>query len=60
MRPKIGKKFKKASLNSTVTGFKKEQRTSTCSLLKNFETYRCCYVNVQVYPPTISRALHVI
>ena len=31
-------KTKPASLNSRFTGSKKEERTSTCSLLKIFET----------------------
>ena len=39
MRLNIGKKLKTASLNSRFTGSKKEECTSTCSLLKNFETY---------------------
>ena len=34
------KKLKTASLNSRFTGSKKEECTSTCSLLKNFETLR--------------------
>ena len=34
----IGKKLKTASLNSRFIGSKKEECTSTCSLLKNFET----------------------
>ena len=34
------KKLKTASLNSRFTGSKKEECTSTCSLLKNFETVR--------------------
>ena len=38
MRLNIGKKLKTASLNSKFTGSKKEKCTSTCSLLKNFET----------------------
>ena len=38
MRLNIGKKLKTASLNSRFTGSKKEECTSTCSLLKNFET----------------------
>ena len=38
MRPNIGKNLKTASLNSRFTGSKKEERTSTCSLLKNFDT----------------------
>ena len=42
MTLKIGKKSKTVSLNCRVTGSKKEQCTSTCSLLKNFETYCCC------------------
>ena len=42
MRLKIGKKLKTASLNFRFTGFKKEQYTSTCLLLKIFETYCCC------------------
>ena len=33
MRLNIGKKLKKASLNSRFTGSKKEECTSTCSLL---------------------------
>ena len=40
MRLNIGKKLKTASLNSRFTGFKKEECTLTCSLLKVFETYR--------------------
>ena len=40
MRLNIGKKLKTASLNSRFTGAKKEECTSTCSLLKNFETLR--------------------
>ena len=39
MRLKNGKKLKTASLNSRFTG-SKEECTSTCSLLKSFETYR--------------------
>ena len=35
---KIGKKLKTASLNSRYTGSRKEECTSTCSLLKIFET----------------------
>ena len=35
-------KIKTANLNFRVTGSKKEQSTSTCSLLKTFETYYCC------------------
>ena len=31
-------KVKTASLDSRFTGYKKEECTSTCSLLKNFET----------------------
>ena len=31
-------KLKTASLNSRFTGSKKEESTSTCSLMKNFET----------------------
>ena len=42
MIPKIGKKLKTDSLNCIVTGSKKEQCTSTCSLLKIFETNCCC------------------
>ena len=37
-RLNIGKKLKPACLNSRFTGSKKEERTSTCSLLKNFNT----------------------
>ena len=40
MRLNIGKKLKTASLNSRFTGSKKEVCTSTCSLLKIFETLR--------------------
>ena len=40
MKLNIGKKLKTASLNSRFTGSKKEECTSTCSLLKNFETLR--------------------
>ena len=39
MRLNVGKKLKTASLNSRFTGFKKEECTSTCSLLKNLETH---------------------
>ena len=39
---KIGKKLKTASLNFIVAGSKKEQCTSDCSLLKNFEIYCSC------------------
>ena len=42
MRLNIGKKLKTASLNSRFTGSKKEECTSTCSLLKNFETLSYC------------------
>ena len=38
MRMKIGKKLKTGSLNSRLSGFKKEECTSTCSLLKHFKT----------------------
>ena len=38
----IGKKLKTASHYSKCTSSKKEQCTSTCSLLKIFETYCCC------------------
>ena len=40
MRLNIGKKLKTACLNSRFTGSKKEECTSTCLLLKNFETLR--------------------
>ena len=40
MRLSTGKKLKTASLDSRFTGSKKEEFTSTCSLLKNFETER--------------------
>ena len=40
MRLNIGKKLKTASLNSRFTESKKEECTSSCSLLKNFETLR--------------------
>ena len=36
MKLNIGKKLKTASLNSRFTGSKKEECTSTCSLLNNF------------------------
>ena len=42
MRLKIGKKLKTAGLNSRFTGAKKEQCTSTSTLLKILETYCCC------------------
>ena len=48
MRLNIGKKLKTASLNSRFTGSKKEECTSTCSLLKNFETLRP-KVTVNIY-----------
>ena len=38
MRLNIGKKLKAASLDSKFIGSKKEECTSTSSLLKNFET----------------------
>ena len=38
MRLNIVKKLKTASLDSRFTGSTKEECTSTCSLLKNFET----------------------
>ena len=38
MRLKIGKKLNTPSLNSRFTGSKKEECTSTRSLLKTFET----------------------
>ena len=38
MRLNIFKKLETASLNSRFTGSKKEDRTSTCSILKIFET----------------------
>ena len=40
MRLNIGKKLKTASFNLRFTGSKKEECTSTCLLLKNFETLR--------------------
>ena len=40
MRPNIGKKLKIANLDSRFTGSKQEECTSTCQLLKNFETLR--------------------
>ena len=40
MRLNIGKKLKTASLDSRFTGSKKEECTSTCLLMKNFETQR--------------------
>ena len=55
MRLKIGKKLKTASLNSRVTGSKKKQGTSTCSLLKILKSIVA--INVNVYPPTTSKAL---
>ena len=39
MRLNIAKKLKTASLNSRFTGSKKEECTSTCSLLKIFEKF---------------------
>ena len=42
MRPKIGKKLKTASLNLKFSGSKKEERTLTSSLLKNFEIKSFC------------------
>ena len=38
MRLKVGKKLKTASLNLRFIGSKKEERSSTCTLLKIFET----------------------
>ena len=38
VRLNIGNKLKTARLNSRFTGFKKEECTSTCLLLKIFET----------------------
>ena len=38
MRLNIFKKLETASLNSRFTGSKQEDRTSTCSILKIFET----------------------
>ena len=38
MRLNIGKKLKTASLDSRFTGSKKEDCTSTCSLLKNLKS----------------------
>ena len=38
MRLNMSKKLKTASLNSRFTGSEKEECTSTCSLLKIFET----------------------
>ena len=38
MRLNICKKLKTASLDSRFTSSKKEEYTSTCSLLKNLET----------------------
>ena len=40
MRLNIDKKLKTASLDSRFTSSKKEECTSTRSLLKNFETFR--------------------
>ena len=37
MRLNIGKKLKTTNPDSRFTGSKKEECTSTCSLLKNFE-----------------------
>ena len=42
MRLKIGKELKTASLNSRFTGSKTKECSSTCSLLKNFETKSYC------------------
>ena len=49
MRLKIGKKLKTASLKSKVTGSEKKNSvyTSTCSVLKNFETIVA--VDIKVY-----------
>ena len=55
---KIGKKLITANLNSRVTGFEKEQCASSCSLCKNFKPI--VVVNINVYRPITSRALHVI
>ena len=61
MRLNIGKKLKTVSLNSKFTGSNKEECTSTCSLLKNFETEkRKVTVNIWVYLLTTLRALYVI
>ena len=38
VRLNIGKKLNTTSLSSRFTGSKKEECTSICSLLKNFET----------------------
>ena len=40
IRLNIDKKLKTASLNSRFADSKKKECTSTCSLLKNFETLR--------------------
>ena len=37
-RTNIGQKLKTASLDSRFTGSEKEECTSTCSLLTNFDT----------------------
>ena len=55
---KIGKKLKTACLHSRVIGSKKEQFTSTCSLLKILKPIVA--LNINVYRQTTSRALHVI
>ena len=57
MKLKIGKKLKTASLNFRVTGSKKKNCTSTCSLLKILKPIVA--VNLKESQPTTSRALPV-
>ena len=56
-------KTKTASLNSRFTGSKKEESTSTCSLLKIFlkpKGLKLLTINIRVYASTTSRAFYVI
>ena len=57
---KIGKKLKTASRNLCFTGFKQEQWTSTCSLLKNFKTTVLLLVKLKYTHQTTSRAHHLM
>ena len=52
MRLKFGKNLTTASLNSWFTGSKKEQCTSTCSLVKILKPM--VTVNIKVYQPPIT------
>ena len=61
MRLKIGKKLETASLNSKFTGSKKNSELWPVHLRKNLKPIVVKkYEPIKVYPPTISRALHVI